>query len=132
MTGAGQEPEAGIAEKKSSTRPGNFWAWMSIGSYIEFTALMIVAHCILYLALGSFGWYISALGVAALGLEATLPIPQLITNFKRKSTAGFRYSVLAAWAGGDLIKTICTLQNQASLASNLRWALGYRFLRQRW
>lgn len=33
-------------------------------------------------------------------LSLQLPIPQLLVNFERKSTAGFRHSVLAGWVGG--------------------------------
>lgn len=35
-----------------------------------------------------------------------LPIPQLIANYEAKSTAGFRMSVLAAWAFGDTFKLL--------------------------
>jgi hypothetical protein len=37
-----------------------------------------IAMSILYLALGGFDFYINILGFVALGLESTLPIPQLI------------------------------------------------------
>jgi hypothetical protein len=35
-----------------------------------------------------------------------LPIPQLISNFQRKSLAGFRSTVLLGWVFGDAFKTI--------------------------
>ncbi|KAK4696008.1 hypothetical protein P7C70_g8449, partial [Phenoliferia sp. Uapishka_3] len=71
-------------------RLGNLWAWRGFGSYVEFVALFILLQCSLYLVLHSFDWYITGLGFVALGLEATLPIPQALVNFERKSTAGFR------------------------------------------
>ncbi|KAM0748310.1 hypothetical protein T439DRAFT_291721 [Meredithblackwellia eburnea MCA 4105] len=104
-----QEAEALTGANKPtrmSTRPGNLWQWRSFGSYVEFVALLILLHCSLYLILHSFQFYITGLGFLALGLEATLPIPQLLVNFERKSTAGFRRTVLAAWVGGDAVKTI--------------------------
>lgn len=50
-------------------------------SYLEFAAILIIFHCVTFLALHSFDWYVSGLGFAALGLEATLPIPQLVKLF---------------------------------------------------
>ncbi|GAA5825587.1 hypothetical protein JCM11251_000296 [Rhodosporidiobolus azoricus] len=87
-------------------RPGNFWLWSSFGAYLEFAALLILVHCAFFLMLHKWDVYVQALGFIALGLEATLPLPQLLANFEHKSTAGFRLSVLAGWAGGDLVKTI--------------------------
>lgn len=77
-------------------------------SYLEFEAILILFHCVTFLALHSFDWYVSGLGFAALGLEATLPIPQLVANFQRKSTAGFRYTVLLGFVLGDFTKTVCS------------------------
>ena len=46
------------------------------------------------------------LGFIALGLESTLPIPQLISNYKQKSLYGFRMSTLIGWVGGDTFKCV--------------------------
>jgi len=40
----------------------------------------------------------------ALGLESTLPIPQLISNYKQRSLYGFRLSALIGWVAGDSYK----------------------------
>ncbi|ORY92484.1 hypothetical protein BCR35DRAFT_297914 [Leucosporidium creatinivorum] len=93
-------------EPTKSSRPGNLWQWDSFGTYIEFVAMLVALHCGMFLLLHGFETYVTILGFLALGLEATLPIPQLLVNFERKSTAGFRHSVLAGWVGGDAIKTI--------------------------
>lgn len=37
--------------------------------------------------------------------ESTLPIPQFISNYTRKSCYGFRSSTLAGWLFGDTFKT---------------------------
>jgi len=42
--------------------------------------------------------------MVALGIEATLPIPQFLSHLRHKSVAGFRPSVLIAWLLGDLFK----------------------------
>ena len=39
-------------------------------------------------------------------IESTLPIPQFISNYKRKSCYGFRSSTLAGWVFGDLFKYV--------------------------
>lgn len=62
------------------------------------------------------------LGFFALGLESTLPLPQLIrfvylivdqcrphvrclcSNYKHKSLYGFRASTMIGWVGGDAFK----------------------------
>ncbi|KAI5480461.1 ER to Golgi transport-related protein [Pseudohyphozyma bogoriensis] len=92
--------------RTTSRRPGGLWQWKHFGSYLEFTALLILFHSATFLIFHSFNWYVTGLGFIALGLEATLPLPQLAVNFERKSTAGFRHSVLAGWLAGDCIKTI--------------------------
>lgn len=86
-----------------SRRPFDLWQWASFGMYVEFTALLVVIHCGMFFVLYGIirsKTYVGILGFLALGLEATLPIPQLLVNFQRKSTAGFRHSVLASWVGG--------------------------------
>lgn len=58
--------------------------------YIEFLGLYTGIVGLSYLLLHNFEFYITLLGFAALGLEATLPLPQVIVNWDRKSTAGVR------------------------------------------
>jgi solute carrier family 66, member 2 len=41
----------------------------------------------------------------ALGIEALLPIPQFLSNYRHKSVSGFRPSVVIAWLAGDIFKT---------------------------
>ncbi|GAA5970759.1 hypothetical protein JCM11641_004442 [Rhodosporidiobolus odoratus] len=87
-------------------RIADFWQWRNFGAYLEFTALLILVHCAFFLILHRIDLYVQILGFIALGLEATLPIPQLLINYSHKSTAGFRPSVLASWFIGDAFKTV--------------------------
>lgn len=87
------------------TRPFGFWQWEGLGSYLEFLAGLILVLGILQVILGRWDWYIDALGFVALTIESTLPIPQFISNYQRKSTYGLRASTLAGWLFGDLFKT---------------------------
>lgn len=90
----------------TSGRPLNFWQWSDYNSYLIFLFLLILLLAILYMILSSSSRFISLLGYIALGLESTLPIPQLIANYRRKSLAGFRTSVLIGWLGGDSFKLL--------------------------
>src|SRR2546421_7033113 len=42
----------------------------------------------------------------ALSIEATLPLPQIFSNYSSRSCRGFRFSVLASWIFGDVLKMI--------------------------
>ncbi|KNZ71635.1 PQ-loop repeat-containing protein 1 [Termitomyces sp. J132] len=88
-----------------STRPLTFWQWPNYSQYIEFLAGLVLCQAILFLIFGRFETFVSILGFVALGLESTLPIPQLISNYNQRSLYGFRMSTLVGWAGGDSFKT---------------------------
>lgn len=88
----------------SSARPFNFWQWSDYNSYLVFLLLLCLVLLLLYLLFSWSTTYIALLGYIALGLESTLPIPQLIANYRRKSLVGFRTSVLVGWLGGDSFK----------------------------
>jgi len=89
-----------------SSRPFSFWQWSTYAQHVEFLAGLILFQAILFLILGRFEVYVAILGFVALGLESTLPIPQLISNYKQRSLYGFRMSTLVGWAGGDAFKTV--------------------------
>lgn len=124
----------------SSTRPLSFWQWSTYTQYIEFLAgLMYVSlwsfvdpsdnrsslfQAILFLIFGRSHTFIGIQGFVALGLESTLPIPQLIrytqlyltkiavsltscsSNYRQRSLYGFRMSTLIGWVAGDSFKCV--------------------------
>ncbi|KAG7571323.1 hypothetical protein FFLO_00675 [Filobasidium floriforme] len=94
-----------FASRMLKQRPFNFWQWDRLGSYLEFLAGFIVVMVIIHFALGWSSSVVESLGLIALGLESTLPIPQLLSNYRRRSTEGFSDLVLAGWLGGDIFKT---------------------------
>ncbi|OCF56459.1 hypothetical protein L486_06403 [Kwoniella mangroviensis CBS 10435] len=100
------QPPTSMSGSAKSKRPFEFWQWEGYGSYLEFLAALILALGVLQIILGRWMWYIDALGFVALTIESTLPIPQFISNFKRKSCYGFRSSTLAGWFFGDAYKTV--------------------------
>lgn len=90
----------------SSTRPFSFWQWNTFSQHVEFLAGYIICLTILTLIFGRMELFVTLMGYVALGLESTLPIPQMISNFKQKSLYGFRTSTLLGWVGGDSFKMV--------------------------
>ncbi|PPQ65770.1 hypothetical protein CVT26_000371 [Gymnopilus dilepis] len=116
----------------TSTRPLSFWQWPTYSQYIEFLAgwmcvsflskLFFAAHlesslclAILFLIFGRSEIFVAILGFFALGLESTLPIPQLMSNYRQRSLYGFRMSTLLGWLGGDAFKTAYFFLQQTPL-----------------
>lgn len=61
----------------------------------------------MHLLMGSTGMFIpytDILGAVALTIEATLPLPQLYSNYTRRGCKGFRPSVIVNWVIGDTFK----------------------------
>ncbi|GHJ88413.1 hypothetical protein NliqN6_4815 [Naganishia liquefaciens] len=83
----------------------SFWRWRSLGSYLEFLAGLILVLLVLQFIVGRWAWYYESLGYIALGIESTLPIPQFISNWQRKSCAGLSDLTVLFWLLGDLFKT---------------------------
>jgi len=101
-----QPAVTGPSKALGSKRPFDFWQWEGYGAYLEFLAGLIVVLGLLQMVFGRWMWYIDALGFLALTIESTLPIPQFISNWQRKSTYGLRASTLVGWFGGDSFKTV--------------------------
>ncbi|KAF8801272.1 hypothetical protein BYT27DRAFT_7115291 [Phlegmacium glaucopus] len=99
----------------SSTRPLSFWQWSTYTQHVEFLAGLILCQAILFLIFGRSETFIGILGFVALGLESTLPIPQLISNYRQRSLYGFRMSTLIGWVGGDAFKTVYFFRHHSPL-----------------
>ncbi|KAI0471076.1 hypothetical protein GGR56DRAFT_658875 [Xylariaceae sp. FL0804] len=89
-------------------RPHNFWQWRSPKPYWRFLLYMVIILTALELIVAPFSSiymvYSSIIGYVGLGVEATLPLPQLYANAQSRSCKGFRFSVLASWLVGDAMK----------------------------
>jgi hypothetical protein len=100
-------PFAALAAPAARKRPYNFWQWRSTRPYWTFLTYLSATLLVLHLLLSStslFIPYTNLLGAIALAVEATLPLPQLLTNWQRRGCAGFRPSVIANWVVGDTFK----------------------------
>jgi hypothetical protein len=99
------KPFAGMDEGDSYvTRPFNFWQWRSRKPYWQFVLYFTATLAVLELFVGFNVAYTTLQGYFALGVEAILPIPQVLENERRRSCKGFRLSVLANWLVGDVFK----------------------------
>ncbi|KAG0643038.1 hypothetical protein HOY80DRAFT_916829 [Tuber brumale] len=87
-------------------RPYNFWQWPTQKPYWSFLLYFSLTTLTLHLLFGSSQLFIDMVGYLALGVEATLPIPQVLSNQRSRSCDGFRLSVLASWLLGDVMKML--------------------------
>lgn len=92
----------------ASPRPYDFWQWRATRPYWTFlsyfTGTLLVLHILLSSTHDLFIPYTNILGYIALAFEATLPMPQLLANYRRRGCRGFRVSVIINWVIGDTFK----------------------------
>lgn len=92
----------------AAQRPYNFWQWRSPKPYWQFLVYLFVTLTAFEIVLAPmpdlYSFYSSAIGYIGLSIEATLPIPQILSNYRTRSTKGFRVSVLISWIAGDAMK----------------------------
>ncbi|TAQ86440.1 hypothetical protein B7494_g5244 [Chlorociboria aeruginascens] len=90
------------------SRPFNFWQWRSPKPYWQFLLYMFITLMACELILSPmpalYALYSTAIGYIGLSVEATLPLPQVISNYRSRSCKGFRVSVLVSWIAGDIMK----------------------------
>ncbi|KAK0527596.1 hypothetical protein OC834_001640 [Tilletia horrida] len=115
-------PAAADTEEGSSqpatvweNRPYNFWLWEDFATYCYWLLGYTAALGVLVLLLGRFAFFNGLLGFYALGLEALLPLPQALNNYRNQSLAGLSPVLIAAWVGGDMAKTAYFLWQQSPL-----------------
>jgi hypothetical protein len=93
--------------KQVSNRPYDFWQWRAPRPYWSFITYFTGVLLVLHLVMSStsvFVPYTDLLGMVALTIEATLPLPQLLANYQRRGCKGFRPSVIVNWVIGDTFK----------------------------
>ncbi|SMQ53398.1 unnamed protein product [Zymoseptoria tritici ST99CH_3D7] len=98
-------PFAGAGERKGlANRPFKFWQWRSRKPYWEFLFYYSITLAALQMLIGSNQAYIAFQGYFALSVEAVLPLPQIMENYRSRSCKGFRLSILVNWLIGDAFK----------------------------
>lgn len=93
-----------LKNKLTSRRPFELWEWHKKQTYWRFLIQFVLTLSVLQYIFGSSKTYVSILGTLALGIEATLPIPQFLSNRRKRSVEGVRLSMLASWVFGDVCK----------------------------
>jgi solute carrier family 66, member 2 len=95
----------------------SFWKWESYTPYVTTCMILVVMLAAAQLAGIPQLWpgYESILGYTALGIEATVPVPQAYNNWLRKSTSGMSFFMLLGWFGGDAFKTSYFVRTGAAL-----------------
>ncbi|KAI8083415.1 uncharacterized protein B0P05DRAFT_570731 [Gilbertella persicaria] len=74
-----------------------FWEWDHYLDYVNCLLIFTTLVALSFLMFRNNSAYIEMIGALSLGVESTLPLPQCISNFKHRSTAGFSLLVLASW-----------------------------------
>ncbi|KAH8773213.1 hypothetical protein BGZ57DRAFT_759220 [Hyaloscypha finlandica] len=102
-------PFAGTRDREFDIpRPYNFWQWRSHKPYWQFLLYLFITLVALELLISPiptlYALYSAGLGAIGLTVEATLPLPQILSNYKSRSCKGFRVSVIANWIAGDIMK----------------------------
>lgn len=108
-----------FAPVRSDKRPYDFWQWRSPRPYWAFLGYYTLTIGVLQVLLGTSNTlWINLIGYAALAVEATLPVPQILANQRNRSVKGFRFSVLVNWLIGDLFKMTFFFLSE----TNVPWA----------
>jgi solute carrier family 66, member 2 len=85
----------------------NFWNWPYLVDYIYIVVLLSLVLGILSNIIGlNNSILVESFGIGAACFEAIVGIPQIIQNYKRKSTENLSIFMIFTWASGDIIKTI--------------------------
>ncbi|KAI9246073.1 PQ loop repeat-domain-containing protein, partial [Phascolomyces articulosus] len=93
----------------------SIWQWSHYLDYINFLLGFTTVIAVLYLLLGNYATFIEILGFLSLGIESTLPVPQCLSNFRRRSTHGFSLLVLGSWFFGDSFKLFYFIHTHSPL-----------------
>lgn len=92
-----------------------FWQWTDFQSYIDFLIAMSICLCIITFICLHNVIFIEIIGFLALLTEAMLGVPQLVKNFRNRSTEGMSVSMVFLWTTGDAFKTCYFISRKAPL-----------------
>mmetsp|Transcript_26378 Transcript_26378/g.47355 ORF Transcript_26378/g.47355 Transcript_26378/m.47355 type:complete len:155 (+) Transcript_26378:275-739(+) len=93
-------------EGKSIWDINHFWNWDDFTNHVQFLAMFTLSFCFITAFFENYPLYFEILGFIALGIEATLGIPQFFKNYKRRSTEGLSLAMIGGWMAGDSLKTV--------------------------
>ena len=88
-------------------KPNQHWRWDTVHQHIELIFVIILveyAICRYFLHPENTISYIQTVKNLSVFLESCLALPQMILNYKRKSTDGLSLLMVIGWVLGDLLK----------------------------
>lgn len=100
-------PGPGYIDVEPSKRPWQLWQWADTRTYWRFLAQFLAGLVVLQIILGQSAFYVTLLGMTALTIEATLPIPQFLQNLRTRSVEGVRLTMIGSWVFGLLPPARC-------------------------
>ncbi|RZC41014.1 PQ-loop repeat-containing protein 1 [Asbolus verrucosus] len=92
-----------------------FWNWNDFQSYIDCMLVFTILTSILMYVFIDKIIFVEMMGFLAVFTEAMLGTPQLVKNFKNKSTEGMSLSMVVMWTCGDIFKTLYFLFREAPI-----------------
>ncbi|XP_076270308.1 solute carrier family 66 member 2 isoform X2 [Rhynchophorus ferrugineus] len=91
----------------------NFWNWSDFHSYLDCMLIFTIVASILMYIFIEYIIFVELVGFMAVFTEALLGVPQLIKNYRSKSTEGMSLSMVILWTCGDIFKTLYFLLRSA-------------------
>ena len=91
----------------------HWWAWTDFGSFVSAWATIVAVLCVVTVLGSNSELVAQGVGMLALGLEATMGLPQLLQNAARGSTEGLSTVLILGWVAGDLVKVATYITTHA-------------------
>lgn len=101
-----------LTAEADPSRGNSYWEYL-----LAITLVLLILHT--FIQPTNTSSYTKSIGYLGLAIEATLPLPQILANYRAQSCKGFRVSVLANWLLGDTMKISYYL---ASEPGKVPWA----------
>jgi len=83
-----------------------FWCWPDFQSYVATVVAFAVSVLLLASATAQLPVVVELFGLAALAVEASVGVPQVLRNKRLRSTAGLSLLLVLTWFAGDAFKTV--------------------------
>lgn len=90
-----------------------FWNWSDFQSYIDCMLVFTIFASLCMYVFIEYVVFVELIGFMAVFTEAMLGTPQLLKNFRSKSTEGMSIWMVILWTFGDIFKTLYSLFRHA-------------------
>ncbi|KAI7868240.1 hypothetical protein BDF14DRAFT_1724977 [Spinellus fusiger] len=87
-----------------SSHPPHPWHRQYYRGYLQCLCFLAAILTLLSVPFGKSSLFLQGMAWICLGLDTVLPVPQLLSNYHRRSTAGFSGVLLSAWLTSDSAK----------------------------